>query len=161
MGQKPSPPHGENNLCQPPHLAGPSFFNKKPACTMKGLFIISIILVLACVLENVKGNENSVEKVGEEARGELRTVREAMPGKKERKKSRGGKQKKTRKRKGKKDRKSKRKSKKTDKKKSRNKKRERKSQKSRRKSKSGQKGKKGSKQRKNKKRKRVNKKKKQ
>merc|ERR1712203_680180 len=117
MGQKPSPPHGENNLCQPPHLAGPSFFNKKPACTMKGLFIISIILVLACVLENVKGNENSLEKVGEEARGELRTVREAMPGKKERKKSRGEKQKKTRKRKGKKDRKSKRKSKKTDKKK--------------------------------------------
>merc|ERR1711970_1665371 len=132
-----------------PIKRGLPFFNKKKlAFTMKGLFIISIILVLACALENVKGNENSLEKVGEEARGELRTVREAMPGKKERKKSRGGKQKKTRKRKGKKDRKSKRKSKKTDKKKSRNKKRERKSQKSRRKSKSRQKGKKGSKQRK-------------
>merc|ERR1712212_501180 len=139
-----SPTRREQPLSATPSSGAFLFFNKKPACTMKGLFIISIILVVVCVLENVKGNENSLEKVGEEARGELRTVREALPGKKERKKSRGGKQKKTRKRKGKRDRKSKRKSKKTDKKKSRNKKRERKSQKSKRKIKSGQKGKIGS-----------------
>ena len=109
----------------------------------------------------MKGNENSLEKVVDETKGELRTVREALPEKNGRKKSRRGNQSKSKKRKGKKDRKSNRKSKKTEKKKGRNKKRARNGKKSRRKSKSGKKGRKGSNQRKSKKKKRLNKKKKQ
>merc|ERR1712128_183283 len=70
---------GEKNLCQKPHPSRTfQFF------TMKVLLLFSIIVVFICTLENVSGQDNSLEK--REVEGErdlIRKARETMPKKNE------------------------------------------------------------------------------
>merc|ERR1712128_288382 len=70
---------GEKNLCQKPHPSRAfQFF------TMKVLLLFSIIVVFVCTLENVNGQDHSLEK--REVEGErdlIRKARETMPKKNE------------------------------------------------------------------------------
>merc|ERR1711892_283121 len=70
---------GEKNLCQKPHPSRTfQFF------TMKVLLLFSIIVVFICTLENVSGQDNSLEKREVEGERELiRKARETLPKKNE------------------------------------------------------------------------------
>merc|ERR1712128_162012 len=70
---------GEKNLCQKPHPSRAfQFF------TMKVLLLFSIIVVFVCTLENVNGQDHSLEKREEEGERDLiRKARETMPKKNE------------------------------------------------------------------------------
>merc|ERR1711892_1035377 len=78
MGQKPSPFPERKTFVKTPSQQG------LPVLTMRVLLLFSIIVVFICTLENVNGQDHSLEKREVEGERDLvRKARETMPKKNE------------------------------------------------------------------------------